>query len=180
MKQLITILVAALLLSLSTHAQFTKAELQATGLTCAMCSNAINKAVGALPFIEKIDSDIKNSAFSIRFKKEKAVNIDEIQKAVEDAGFSVGNLRLTGNFDNLRVENDGHALYNGIAIHFLQVKPQVLDGEATITLMDKNFVTESQFKKYTRATKKSCLQSGKADNSHTTIETGTRVFHATL
>ena len=52
----------------SVHAQFTRAELQATGLTCAMCSNAIYKALMEVPFVESVTPDIKNSGFGIKFK----------------------------------------------------------------------------------------------------------------
>ena len=61
---------------ITSSAQFTKATLQATGLTCAMCSNAINKALLQVPFVESVKSDIKNSAFNIAFKQGQAVEID--------------------------------------------------------------------------------------------------------
>ena len=97
MKKIIIICLAVIAVFQS-NGQFTKATLQATGLTCAMCSNAINKALQAKPFIQSVKSDIKNSAFNIVFKENADVDIDEIRKAVEDAGFAVGSLKLTGNF----------------------------------------------------------------------------------
>jgi copper chaperone CopZ len=68
-------------------AQFSKAELQATGLTCAMCSNAINKALQKVPFVESVRPDIKNSSFNIVFKANAEIDIDALKNAVEDAGF---------------------------------------------------------------------------------------------
>ncbi len=82
----------------TSHAQFTKATLQATGLTCAMCSKAINKALMEVPFVESVKSDIKNSSFNMVFKPGQEVMVDALKKAVEDAGFSVGNLNITVNF----------------------------------------------------------------------------------
>ena len=87
---LLTIAIA--LLALPSNAQFTKASLQATGLTCAMCSNAINKALLEVPFVESVKADIKNSAFNMVFKQGEKVEIDALRKAVDDAGFSVGSL----------------------------------------------------------------------------------------
>src|SRR5436190_112041 len=98
----------ACLFFLSSNAQFSRARLQATGLTCAMCSNAINKALKQVSFVESVEPDIKNSAFDIVFKKNVEVDIDVIRKAVEDAGFSVGSLKLTGNFQELKIANDEH------------------------------------------------------------------------
>ena len=44
---------------ISSQGTIYKASLQATGLTCAMCSNAINKALLQVPFVESVKSDIK-------------------------------------------------------------------------------------------------------------------------
>src|SRR5688572_23293567 len=92
----------------SVNAQFSKATLQATGLTCAMCSNAVNKALQKVSFVESVRSDIKNSAFNIVFKTTEAVDIDALKDAVEDAGFSIGSLKLTGTFNDVKVEKDEH------------------------------------------------------------------------
>ena len=94
----VLLFLAIAFVALPSNAQFSKAELQATGLTCAMCSNAINKALQAVPFVQSVRSDIKNSSFKITFKENQAVDIDALKQAVEDAGFSVGGLKLTGNF----------------------------------------------------------------------------------
>ena len=69
-----------LVAGLSSHAQFTKATLQATGLTCAMCSNAINKALMEVPFVESVKSDIKNSSFNMVFKPGQEVMVDALKK----------------------------------------------------------------------------------------------------
>src|SRR4026207_2111428 len=107
MKKLLMIGVIAFT-CLSAQAQFTRATLQATGLTCAMCSNAINKALQKVPFVESVKANIKNSSFSIVFKKDAEVDIDALKDAVEDAGFSVGSLKLTGNFNEVKIAPDQH------------------------------------------------------------------------
>jgi copper chaperone CopZ len=169
-----------LLMVLSLQAQFTKATLQATGLTCAMCSNAINKALQAKPFIQSVKSDIKNSAFNIVFKENADVDIDEIRKAVEDAGFGVGSLKLTGNFKEVKIDNDKHVQIGDKNFHFLKVGSQVLNGEQTITIVDKDFLTAKQFKKFSDATKMKCLQSGKGDSNCPGVAAGTRIYHVTI
>ena len=167
---------------LSSQAQFTRASLQATGLTCAMCSNAINKALLQVPFIESVKSDIKNSAFNIVFKQGQDVKIDALRKAVEDAGFSVGNLKMTGNFQELKIENDKHIEIGKEIFHFLNVNEQVLNGEQTIMVVDKNFLTAKQFKKFSSASKMSCVQTGKAASCciKDGIAADARVYHVTI
>jgi copper chaperone CopZ len=181
MKKLLIIVALGLLIS-PANAQFTKASLQATGLTCAMCNNAINKALQKIPFVDSVKSDIKNSAFNIVFKKGASVNIDALKIAVQDAGFSVGSLKLTAKFDNVKVETDKHIQLNGAAFLFLDAASQVLDGEKTITVVDKDFVSAKQFKKIVASSKLSCVQTGKATSCCTKdgVAEGARVYHVTI
>jgi copper chaperone CopZ len=182
MKKLVLTIIVTGLVFISSHAQFTKASLQATGLTCAMCSNAINKSLQKVSFIESVRSDIKNSTFNIIFKQGEAVNIDALKEAVEDAGFSVGNLKLTGNFQDIKVENDKHIEIGKEVFHFLNVSEQVLSGEQTITVVDKNFLTAKQFKKFSSASKMSCVQTGKAASCCVKdgIAADARIYHVTI
>jgi copper chaperone CopZ len=179
MKKLLLILMV-IFLAVQSHAQFSRATLQATGLTCAMCSNAINKALQKLTFIQSVRSDIKNSSFNIVFTEKADVDIDEIRKAVEDAGFAIGSLKLTGNFNEVKIENDKHVQIGDKHFHFLNVDNRVLNGEQTITIVDKDFLTAKQFKKFSAATKMSCLQSGKAGSGCTGVAAGTRMYHVTI
>lgn len=181
MKKLLLILVIALL-AVPSQAQFTNATLQATGLTCAMCSNAINKALQKVSFVKTVTADIRNSSFGIVFKTNSQVDVDALKDAVEDAGFSVGSLKLTGNFNETKIEKDQHVKIGNENFHFLNGGSQVLNGEQTITVVDKNFVTEKQFKKYSTAAKMSCFQTGKAANCCVKdgIPGGERVYHVTI
>jgi copper chaperone CopZ len=181
MKKLFICLVIAFM-SVQLNAQFSKAILQATGLTCAMCSNAINKALLEVPFVESVKSDIKNSAFNIVFKETATVNIDALKQAVEDAGFSVGSLKLTGKFNGVKVENDQHVEIAGTHYHFLDVRGQTLEGENTITVVDKDFLSAKLFRKFSSLTKMSCIQTGKAESCCTRdgAPAGARIYHVTI
>jgi copper chaperone CopZ len=181
MRTLLLIIVVTLL-GVPSQAQFSRATLQATGLTCAMCNNAVNKALQAVPFVESVRSDIRNAAFSIIFKSEAAIDIDALKKAVEDAGFSVGGLKLTGEFQNVKVENDQHVTIGNTSFHFLNITGQTLNGENTITVVDKNFLTTKQFKKFSSSTKLTCLQTGKAASCCTKegVPAEARVYHVTI
>jgi copper chaperone CopZ len=176
----ILIIVLLFAAAAQSYGQFTKATLQATGLTCAMCSNAINKALKAKPFVQSVSSDIKNSSFDIVFKENADVNIDEIKKAVEDAGFSIGNLKLTGNFNDVKVEDNGHVKIGNKNFHFIKVSSLVLNGEQTITMAEKDFLTARQFRKFSGATTTKCFQTGKAESCCAGMTAGSRVYHVTI
>jgi len=178
MKKLLCMLVIAFT-AITSNAQFTKAKLQATGLTCAMCSNAINKALQKVPFVESVRSDIKNSAFSITFKSGQDVVVDALKEAVEDAGFSIGHLELTTAFNALTVQKDQHIKIGNEHFHFLNAAGETLNGEHVVTVVDKKYVTERQFRKYSASTKMDCMETGKAAACCTKdgIAAGQRVYH---
>jgi copper chaperone CopZ len=170
------------ILGLNIQAQFNSATLTAAGLTCAMCTKAINKSLEQLSFINSVKADIKNSAFNISFKDGSTVDFDILKKAVEDAGFSVARLKLTGNFNNVLIQNDAHVNIGGRVFHFLNVKTQTLNGKQTITMIDKNYVTVKEFKKYSAFTTMKCIQTGKATGccSKEGITENTRIYHVTI
>jgi copper chaperone CopZ len=161
------------------QAQFKSASLQAAGLTCAMCTKAINESLKQLSFVASVKPDIKNSAFIIQFKPGTNVDPDVWKKAVEDAGFSVAKLKMTGQFDNVKLEKDAHVNIEGKTYHFINAGSQTLDGEKTITLVDKYFVSAKDFKKYAAATKMACVQTGKAASCCANVAANTRIYHVT-
>jgi copper chaperone CopZ len=176
------ILALLLVMAASAQAQFKSARLQAAGLTCAMCTKAINEALNDVAFIKSVDADIKNSEFIISFKSGTNVDPDVLKKAVEDAGFSVAKLRLTGDFSNVKIEKDTHVNIEGKTYHFLNAKDQTLNGEKTITVVDKYFVPAKDFKKYAAATTMACVHSGKAESccSKEKVALNTRIYHVTI
>ncbi len=174
----ITIVMAAI----SAEAQFTSASLQASGLTCSMCSKAVKVALEEVAFVEKVQVDIKSQRYNLTFKNGAPVEIDALNKAVVDAGFSVASLNVTGNLDNVRAEKDGHVSIGGQAFHFLNGKGQVLSGAKTFTVVDKGFLSAKEFKKYTGTAKMECVQSGKAEACCTMegIAADQRVYHVII
>lgn len=147
---LFTVMLAS---GLMAGAQFSKARLQASGLTCAMCSNAINRALQKLPFIQTVNADIKNSAFDISFNKGHEVEIEALRRAVEDAGFFIAGLQLTGIFNDLKVASEEKVKLGKNELRFLEINKQTLNGEKTIRVLNKEYVTAKEFKKFNTATR---------------------------
>lgn len=181
MKQVATIMLL-LIISATTNAQLKKATLQASGLTCSLCAKSINKALTSLDFVDKVEADIKTSSFIIIFKNGMEPDADLIRKKVEGAGFSVAKLQFTGTFNEVAIKNDAHIKLGDKTYHFLNVKEQVLNGEQTITLIDKNFVSAKDFKKYSALTKMECYKTGVAGNccAKEAGDAHSRIYHVTL
>jgi len=178
----IQILIVSILLTISASAQFKSANLTAAGLTCAMCTKAINTALEKLPFVESIRPDIKSSSFDIKFKSGKAVNFDAMKTAVEEAGFSVAKLAVKTDFNNIAVKNDAHVQIGGKTFHFLKVASSTLNGEKSMVIVDKNFLNGKEYKKYLTSTNMECVKTGKAASCCTQsgIESGSRIYHVTI
>ena len=144
------IFIALLFLSYAAQAQFTKAELQVSGLTCSMCSRATEKSLRTLNFIGDIKVDLNKNVFLITFKKDAQVNIGLISKKVENAGFFVNSLKATFNFDNVKLENNSFN-YGGDVFIVLNHNNQSLTGPQILTVVDKGFAPASVYKKYKTA-----------------------------
>lgn len=173
---------AIMILAVSSMAQFTKASLKAAGLTCSMCSKAVKKALEEVTFIQEVKVDIKSQEYNLAFKENADVEFDALKKAVEDAGFSVASLKVTGIFPEVQVKKDSHVKVNGKNFHFLNGNGQALRGEQTVTLADKDFLSDKDYKKHSSVSKLECVKSGKAGNccEKEGIKAEERVYHVVI
>lgn len=180
MKKLLFIIV--LFIGFNSNAQITKVSLQASGLTCSMCSNAINKSLKSLENVEKVMSNISTSTFEISFKNSSNVNFDELKKKVEDAGFFVSKLTADISFNNVKVQKDDHLQYAGMNLHFLNSGDQVLNGARQIQILDKGYVSSKVYKKNQGLTKMDCYKTGVTAACCATsgMVAGSRMYHVTL
>ena len=140
-------LAIAIYASAITEAQINSVSLQASGLTCSMCSNAVNKALRSLDFVKNVDPDIKTYTFEITFKPNSYIDFDLIRKSVEKAGFTVCAFVANIHFDHLPVRNGQPVKLQSQSFLFLDTADQVLDGDKTIRLIDKGFVSAKEYKR---------------------------------
>lgn len=170
MKNLIIIILIAL--AATAQAQVKGITIQASGLTCSMCSNAIFKALKTVDFVDKVDANIKTSSFEVTVKAGAVIDFDKLKSKVEDAGFFVASFIVNYNFDDLAIANDTHVIIGNSTFHFLNVKNAVLSGEKKIRFLDKGFVPAKEYKKNSGLTKMACYKTG--------TEHGKRIFHVTI
>ena len=178
MKKLIT--TALLLVTICSFSQVKNVSLQAAGLTCSMCSNAVYKSLSKVPFVKEVKSDIKNSTYNLEFKEGQSVDFDALKKAITDAGFSVALLKADIDFNNVIVENDAHVNLGGKTFHFLNVAKQTLNGIKTVTIVDKNFVTNTAYKKFSKFTTMKCYETGVMESCCKKDHVATRIYHVTI
>lgn len=156
--------------------QITKAEVQVNGLTCSMCSKATETSLKSLGFIDEVTPDLNRNVFVLSFKADQPVDMDQIREKVEDAGFSIGTLSATMNFNNTAVDANGIAQADGHVYQFVNAKSKTLNGPVTAQVIDKDFISASAFKKKAAQLKLATYPTGKG-----TIEgKEKRVFHLSI
>ena len=129
------------------NAQVIQASLQASGLTCSMCSNSINKALTTLDFVLKVDADIKTYTFEIFFKPNSHVDFDLIKKKVENAGFSVSSFFATIHFDNVQIINNQEVTIEDKKFLFVNIKDRSLNGVKKVKILGKGFISPKEYKR---------------------------------
>lgn len=147
------IFIVLLITTISAKAQFTKAELQVSGLTCSMCSKATEKSLRTLEFIGDIKVDLNRNIFLITFKKDAPVNLDQISKKVQNAGFFVNSLKATFNFDGVKVSDNSFS-YAGDNYRLVNAGEKTLVGPVIVTVVDKGFAPAAVYKKYSTSADK--------------------------
>jgi copper chaperone CopZ len=131
-----------LLASANATAQISKAEIRATGLTCSMCSNAINKQLKSLPEVVSVETDLNTNTFTVTLKEGNTLSPKIFKDKVEKAGFFIGTLILTTKSETIK--QSAYVLINNVSNINTEVKIQVLD---------KGYVTEKEFKKLSKSLK---------------------------
>lgn len=134
-----------LILSMASVAQVTGVSLKASGLTCSMCSNAINKALKTLDFVEKVEANIKDYSFEISFKAGYPVDFNRIKKKVEEAGFSVAGFIAAIQLPTTNIKAGGTISIGNISLCFL--KATTLPGTAQVKIVNKGFIPPKEYKR---------------------------------
>ena len=151
MKSLSKIMIIiAVLLSTQMFAQITKVEIVATGLTCSMCSNAINKQLKKLPEVEKVNIDLNTNTFSVYLKSSNKITPKTLKESVEKAGFFVGSMIVNIDFNKQKIDDNIAVTANNIDFIFLDTDKKILHGPTELKILDKGFVTAKEFKKLSK------------------------------
>lgn len=156
--------------------QVTNAEMQVIGLTCSMCSQATEKALRTLDYVANVSPDLNKNLFVISFKKGKAVNFDQLSKKVKDAGFAVGKLEVTLNFNQEKIDENGEVKVDNTIYRFVNTKNRVLNGPIKVTFIDKNFLSANAYKQKLVSVKMDSYATGSATVNGKKV----RVYHLSI
>ena len=137
------ITIIAILTSAVSTAQISKAEIKATGLTCSMCSNAINKQLKSMPEVANVDTDLNTNTFTVTLKTDNTLSPKIFKEKVEKAGFFIGSLIVSMKSEAL----------NSKDYIFVNNKTEAATAEVKIQVLDKGYVTDKEYKKLVKSFK---------------------------
>lgn len=127
----------------NSNAQISRAEIRATGLTCSMCSNAINKQLKALSEVANITTDLNTNTFTVTLNENTAITPSTFKHSVEKAGFFIGSLVITSKTSSIKNEK------------YIVIDAKTMDSEdVTYQVLDKGYVTDKEYKKLSKSLKK--------------------------
>lgn len=128
--------------------QIRSVTIQASGLTCSMCSRAIYKSLQKVPDVTHVQEDIEHSSYQVIFGDPAKISLERLKKAVQDAGFSVAWMKIKVSFDRVEVASDSSLKMNAFVFLFVKTNPQTLNGEKNLLVLDKDYLSEKDRKKY--------------------------------
>ncbi|HHY70139.1 MAG TPA: heavy-metal-associated domain-containing protein [Thermoanaerobacterales bacterium] len=62
--------------------------LKVSAMACGHCKEAVERSIGVLPGVSKVEAKIKEGKVEISYDPSE-VNLDDMRQAVEDAGYDV-------------------------------------------------------------------------------------------
>ena len=128
-----------LLCSFTSFSQMQKAEIKATGLTCSMCSNAINKQLKAMSGVVNVSTDLNTNSFFVAFENNNAITPKMLKNAVEKAGFFIGALEVTLSPDDLKKKEESYVILDENRADYII--------DTKVKIYDKGYLTQKEFKK---------------------------------
>lgn len=155
------------LTSIASYAQISKVEIVATGLTCSMCSNAINKQLKALPEVASVATDLNANSFTVEFKQGTTVSPLRLKQSVEKAGFFVGSMIITLNLENPNLDENWSTSQNTAKYVFVDAESKKVNQVVKAKVLDKGFVTPKEYKKIAKSLAKyATFNSGEENTFH--------------
>ncbi len=97
-KKLATIITVCLLsltpLTLAS-AQIDSATMIVDGMTCPFCIYGIEKKLKSVDVIKNAEANLRSATVDLTFKENAVINIKDLDKAVDDSGFTPGEIEIT-------------------------------------------------------------------------------------
>lgn len=104
--KLILVLIITLTFFQPAIAQIQGVEMQVDGMTCPFCVYGIEKKLEAVGEVKDVSSNLKTGIVDINLKKNEQINIERLNKAIHESGFTPGKIKIntTGRLTTYKLE----------------------------------------------------------------------------
>lgn len=163
--------------------QIPEATIGIDGLTCSMCSFAVEQSIRKLEFVDSFHMDLNENVATIIFKNNHFADFELLVQAVMNAGFSVRFLHASCIMENDAVSDGMHIKYGTNLIHIIEWDPSVQNKKVALSFIDKNTISPKKYKKYLESINKECYKTMRSTpECHSTSknEMQVKVFHVIL
>ena len=119
------------------------ADIGVNGLTCSMCSRSVEMSLRRLDFVNDVQMSLETTEGRIFFNDDVPVNINDLAKAIVNAGFSVRFIKLEMTFDDITLNNDGTFVFHGQSFKWVDFQSKV-KGPVSLKLVEQNFLPKKE------------------------------------
>lgn len=123
------------------------ADIGVNGLTCSICSRSVEMSVRRLDFVDNVVMSLETTEARIYFKPGALIDLNQLSRAVVNAGFSVRFVRLEIAFDDIALNKDGSFVFQGQAYQWLDFKDSA-EGQVALELVDESFLPRKESAKW--------------------------------
>lgn len=163
--------------------QIPEATVGIDGLTCSMCSFAVEQSIRKLEFVDSFHMDLNENVATIIFKKDHFADFELLVEAVLNAGFSVRFLHASCIVENDSISAGMHINYGSNLIHIIEGELSLLNKKIALSFIDKNTISTKKYKKYLESVNKECYRTMRSTpecHSNSENEIQVKVFHVIL
>ena len=89
------LLLAALLMGVSTFVSAQTIEMDVNGLVCAFCAQGIEKTLKTFPATSGVYVSLENRIVAVKLKDGADIDDETLRKAIKDAGYTIVAIRRT-------------------------------------------------------------------------------------
>ena len=119
------------------------ADVGVNGLTCSMCSRSVEMSLRRLDFVDNIAMSLETTEARIFFKTNAPIDLNEIAKAVVNAGFSVRFLKLQISFDDIPLTADGSFVFHDQKFKWIDFQKPINE-PVVLKLVEQNFLPKKE------------------------------------
>ncbi len=142
--------------TVTAHGQIQSVSIGVNGLTCSQCSRTVEMSLRKLPFVEDVQMNLEHTEGRIEIKKGSKADMEQVAKAVTNAGFSLRYLQADVAFNSQTTVSGSCMSLAGDEYVFSTPPAEPLRGMITLKFLDRNFLPKSDFKKIQASLKNPC------------------------